>query len=90
MDAKLAKYHSFRDIINNMLFWCGVCPYPEETTFSYRIITAMVIIMCSTNGAKTIGFCLANINKVSVFVRGASTAFGIYTLLLKVRNIIYI
>ncbi|XP_058790813.1 odorant receptor 33b-like [Phymastichus coffea] len=83
MDGKLGKYQSFRDHINKMLFWSGIWPHLEDTSFCYNIIPYIAAVMYAAYELKVTSFCIANISKVSVFVKSLSTAFGLHTLALK-------
>lgn len=89
MEAKLAKYESYRNVVRRLLLFSGIWPHLEETCRLYRLVTFSATFVIAALGAKVFAYCIDNIAHVSLFAKGMSNAFSFYTSVLKVCVISY-
>ncbi|NP_001177604.1 odorant receptor 261 [Nasonia vitripennis] len=79
MEAKLAKYARYRNVVRRLLLLSGIWPHLEDTCRLYRVLTFSATFVIAALGAKVFAYCIDNIAHVSLFAKGMSNAFSFYT-----------
>ncbi|OXU22316.1 hypothetical protein TSAR_003397 [Trichomalopsis sarcophagae] len=84
MEAKLAKYARYQNVVRRLLLFSGIWPHLEDTCRLYRVLTFSATFVIAALGTKIFAYCIDNIDHVSLFAKGMSVAFSFYTSVLKV------